>query len=355
MRPLEGLTVLDLTRLLPGPFCAWLLRSWGARVVKVEEPKAGDYLREMRPVWFAHLNAGAESIAVDLKRPAGRELLLRLAPAVDIILEGFRPGVMERLGLGYDALRQANPRLVLVSISGFGSDGPLVGRAGHDITYLARGGLLSLMNELPPIQIADLGAGLTAAAGALAAVVQALRTGSGVHVGASLQDAVFGLGSLQAVEARAGMPPQRDQMMLAGALPAYSVYTTRDGGRVALGALEFKFWQHFCTAVERPDLMDRHMDWAVRPDLEELFASRTRSEWAELADRADTCLEPVLTMSEAVAEREHLQPVRFGGDQPEAAGPAPSKGAHTWNFLREHGFTEQELTAAAAEAIISGP
>jgi len=351
MKPLAGLTALDLTRLLPGPFCAWLLRSWGARVVKVEEPETGDYLRDLQPVWFEHLNAGAESIALDLKRPAGRELLLRLVPRVDIVMEGFRPGVMERLGLGYEVLRRANPRVVLVSISGYGSGDP---RAGHDVTYLARSGLLSLMNELPPLQVADLGAGLTAAAGTLAAVVQALRTGEGAHVEASLVDALFGLGSLQAVEALAGTPPQRDQMMLAGALPAYGVYATKDGGRVALGALEPKFWHGFCAAVDRPDLVDRHLDPAVRPELEAVFASRTRQQWAELADRTEACLEPVLSVTEAVAGREHFQPVRFGGTRPQSAGPAPSRGAHTLRFLREHGLSEQELDAAAAEAIISG-
>ncbi|HYG60456.1 MAG TPA: CaiB/BaiF CoA-transferase family protein, partial [Symbiobacteriaceae bacterium] len=234
MNPLDGLVVLDLTRLLPGPFCAWLLRSWGARVIKVEDPAQGDYLREVHPVWFEHLNAGAESLALDLKQPAGRDILLRLAARAHVVLEGFRPGVMARLGLGWEALQAANPALVLTSVSGYASDSGLADRAGHDLNYLARSGLLSLMNEVPPVQLADLGGGLTAAAATLAAVVGARATGRGMHVEAALADAVAGMGSLLAAEARAGHSPVREQMPLAGALPCYSIYETADGGRVAL-------------------------------------------------------------------------------------------------------------------------
>lgn len=146
MQPLRGVTVLDLTRLLPGPYCAWLLRSWGARVIKVEDLTAGDYLREVQPGWFQHLNAGAESVALDLKHPAGRRLFLQMLPQADMVLEGFRPGVMERLGLTYEAMARQNPRLVLVSLSGYAAGGPAAGRAGHDLNYLARSGLLALMD-----------------------------------------------------------------------------------------------------------------------------------------------------------------------------------------------------------------
>lgn len=349
MRPLAGLLALDLSRLLPGPYCAWLLRSWGARVVKVEDPHLGDYLREVQPIWFAQLNAGAESVALDLKQPAGRELFLQLARGADLVLEGFRPGVLERLGLDYAALREVNPRLVLVSLSGFGAE---ESQAGHDITYLARSGLLSLMNELPPVQLADLTGGLTAAAGALAAVLHARATGEGAHVQASLLDALFGLGSLLGAEARAGFSPDRSQMPLGGALVCYNIYQTDGGDRVALGALEPKFWSAFCAAVGQPDWTARQMDPALKPEVEALFRSRPLGDWAALAQQHDICLEPVRSVGEAVAGRASFQPVRFGGQRPEATGPAPERGAQTLEFLREAGLTEQEIERLAAEAVV---
>ncbi len=353
MRPLSGMVVLDLTRLLPGPFCAWLLRGWGARVVKVEDTGAGDYLREANPVWFRYLNAGAESIRLNLKRPAGRELFLRLVLRADLVLEGFRPGVMERLGLGWEALQAANPRLVLVSLSGYSPDGPDAGRAGHDLNYLARSGLLSLMGEMPPIQLADLAGGLTAAAGALAAVLHARATGQGLHVQTSLLDAVLALGSLLGAEAQAGVAHQKGQLPLAGALPCYNLYRTKDGGRVALGALEPKFWGRFCEAVGRPEWVCRQMDPTLKPELEALFRSRPLADWAELARSEEVCLEPVLSLSEAVRGLASFQPVRFGGNRPDSDGDAPVRGAHTVPFLREVGLSEQEIQQLAAEAVIA--
>lgn len=353
MMPLAGLLVYDLTRLLPGPYCSWLLRSWGARVIKVEDAQAGDYLREAQPVWFEHLNGGAESITLDLKQPAGRQAFLRLVAQADVVLEGFRPGVLERLGLGWSELQAVNPRLVLTSLSGYASDSPLADRAGHDINYLARSGMLSLMSEVPPIQLADLGAGLTAAAATLAAVVGARATGQGAHVEASLADAVGGLGSLLAAEARAGAEPHRSRMPLAGALPCYSIYDTADGGRVTLGALEAKFWRRFCQAVERLDWVERHLDPDLRPELEALFCSRSRAEWAEVGARGEVCLEPVLSVGEAVAERDSWQPVSFSGRRPgPPATPAPVRGSDTQKILREAGFSEQDISAFVAEGVI---
>lgn len=352
MKPLAGLLVLDLTRLLPGPYAAWLLRSWGARVVKVEDLQAGDYLREAQPVWFEQLNGGAESLALDLKQPAGRALFLRLIPRADMVLEGFRPGVLDRLGLGYETLRAANPRLVLLSVGGY--DGEVAGRAGHDINYLARSGLLSLMGELPPIQLADLAGGLFGAAGALAALVGARATGAGAHVRTNLFDAVTGLGCLPGAEARAGAAPVRATMPLAGAAPCYNIYETADGGRISLGALEPKFWLGFCTAVGRPEWGERAFDPGLRADVAALFRSRPLSDWAALAAAEDVCLEPVRTLAEAVRERDGFQPVAFDGERPESLGPAPARGAHTWQLLREAGLSEQEIGALAAEATIQG-
>jgi len=332
--PLTGVTVLDLTRLLPGPFCAWLLRSWGARVIKVEDLQAGDYLREAQPVWFEHLNAGAESVALDLKHPHGREVFL------------------DRLALGFEELSVVNPRVVLTSISGYAADSGLGDRAGHDLNYLARSGLLSLMGEVPPVQLADLAGGLTAAAGTLAAVVGARATGLGSHVEASLYDAVVGLGAVLAAEARAGVELRRDAMPLAGGWPCYSVYATADGGRVTLGALEAKFWHRFCQAVGRVDWVERHLDPTMRAELSHLFASRSLQDWAALGEFADCCLEPVRSVADAAAERGHDQPVCFDGHRPAATGPAPVRGEQTCEILRDHGYSEQEILTLAAEGVI---
>ncbi|HYF90847.1 MAG TPA: CaiB/BaiF CoA-transferase family protein [Symbiobacteriaceae bacterium] len=350
--PLSGVTILDLTRLLPGPFCSWLLRSWGARVIKVEDLQAGDYLRETQPVWFAHLNAGAESIALDLKQPKGREVFLRLVARADIVLEGFRPGVMERLWLGFDELSVVNPSLVMTSISGYGPESGLAGRAGHDLNFLARSGILSLMNEVPPVQLADLTGGLTAAAATLAAVIGARATGLGSHLEASLFDAVAGLGSILAAETRAGVELKRDTMPLAGAVPCYGIYTTADGGRVTLGALEGKFWHRFCEAVGREDWVERQYDVALRAELDQLFRSRSLGDWAALGAYADCCLEPVRPLSEAAAERLTDQPVRFDGHRPAAGGPGPAHGAQTCEILRSSGFSEQEILTLSAEGVI---
>ncbi|HWI64671.1 MAG TPA: CaiB/BaiF CoA-transferase family protein [Symbiobacteriaceae bacterium] len=350
--PLAGMTVLDLTRLLPGPFCAWLLRSWGARVIKVEDLQAGDYLREAAPVWFEHLNAGAESLALDLKHARGREVFLRLVARADVVLEGFRPGVLERLNLGFEELSVINPRIVLTSISGYPADSGLGDRAGHDLNYLARSGLLSLMGEVPPVQMADLAGGLTAAAGTLAAVLGARETGLGSHVEASLFSAIVGFGSVLAAEARAGAPPRRDTMLLAGALPCYSMYATADGGRVALGALEPKFWHRFCQAVGRDDWTARQFDPALRPEVERLFAGRGLRDWASLGEYADCCLEPVRSLTEAAGDRVNDQPVSFDGLRPAPQGPAPVRGEQTREILRGSGFSEQEILTLTAEGVI---
>jgi alpha-methylacyl-CoA racemase len=357
MRPLEGLTVLDLTRLLPGPYAAWLLRSWGARVIKVEDRGAGDYLRSANPAWFAFLNSGAESLAVDLKRPEGRDLLLGLLPRVDLVLEGFRPGVMERLGLGWAALQRANPRLVLLSLAGWGEAGSLLGgtaspdlpapeRAGHDLTYLARTGLLALTAEVPMLPLADLSGGMLAAAGALAAVLQAHRTGRGSHVQTSLFDGAQALGAIYLAEAMTGAVPTRQTMALGGAAPCYSLYETQDGGRVALGALEPKFWAAFCEAVNRFDWVARGFDPGLRPEVQALFASQPLAYWAHLGRTVDCCLEPVRGLGEAAAaleDRGRLQPVCFDGGRPSATGPAPAQGADSAAVLRSLGVPAEAV------------
>src|SRR5690242_11482361 len=277
-RPLEGLTVLDLSRLLPGGFCSLMLADFGADVIKVEDTGMGDYVRWTPPFYeggdesargaaFLSLNRGKRSIRVDLKTDAGRDVLLRLARDADVLLESFRPGVMDRLGVGYEVLRAENPGLVYCAISGYGQDGPFRDRSGHDMNYLARVGLLGLTGsaEGPPVQaagqIADLGGGaLMAGFGILAALRERDRSGLGQFVDVSMADgALTWLAMVAARYLADGSAPARGGLELAGGLLCYRPYRCADGW-VALGALEPKFWAAWCRGVGREDLVERQFD-----------------------------------------------------------------------------------------------
>ncbi|HYP48503.1 MAG TPA: CoA transferase, partial [Thermoleophilaceae bacterium] len=269
---LDGVRVLDLSRLLPGGFCSLLLADFGAEVLKVEDTGMGDYLRWAAPYYegaddsaksalFLSLNRGKRSIRLNLKDEQGREVLLRLVREYDVLLESFRPGVMERLGVGYERLREENPGLVYCAISGYGQTGPYTARSGHDMNYLGLGGLLGLTGEVdgPPVQaagqIADLGGGaLMGAFGILAALRERERSGEGQLVDVSMFDG--SLSWLAMVAARylcEGEPPRRGGLELAGSLLCYRPYACSDGW-VTLGALEPKFWQAWCRGVGREDL-----------------------------------------------------------------------------------------------------
>ena len=271
---LAGLRVLDLSRLLPGGFCSLLLADMGADVVKVEDTAAGDYLRWAEPrhegadptaggAMFLALNRGKRSLRIDLKTPQGVDVLLRLARDADVLLESFRPGVLDRLGAGHARLREENPRLVVCAITGYGQDGPFAGRAGHDIDYLARAGLLGLTGAAdgPPVQaagqIADVGGGaLMAAFGILAALRERDRSGEGQVVDVSMTDGALSWLAMDAARVLAGAaPPARGRQELAGGLLCYRPYRCADGW-VALGALEPKFWRAWCEGVGREDLVE---------------------------------------------------------------------------------------------------
>ena len=308
--PLEGLRVLDLSRLLPGPFATMVLADLGADVVKVEEPGGGDWLRGMPPLAgdesgaFHALNRNKRSISIDLRRPEGVATFLRLARRADAVVESFRPGVLDRLGVGWEALRRENRRLVLCSISGYGQDGPYAQRAGHDLDYCAIAGVLAANGtpERPApigVQVADVAGGAwPAAAGVLAALLGRDRTGEGAHVDVSMTEGALAMLALPLGMAWSrGTPIARGTELLDGGAGCYDVYRTKDGKFVALGALEPKFFSAFCAAVGRPELAERQLDdggRGPRAELEAIFAARTRDEWTALAARHDVCLAPVL-------------------------------------------------------------
>jgi alpha-methylacyl-CoA racemase len=395
---LDGVRVLDLSRLLPGGFCSLLLADFGADVLKVEDTGIGDYVRWSPPYYegaddsakgalFLALNRNKRSIRIDLKTEQGREVLLRLAKDADVLLESFRPGVLDRLGVGYDALREANPGLVICAITGYGQDGPLRDRSGHDMNYLGLVGLLGLTGEAgePPIQaagqIADIGGGaLMAAFGIMAALRHRDATGEGQVVDVSMADgALSWLAMVAARHFADGIVPQRGGLELAGSLVCYRPYQCADGW-VTLGALEPKFWQAWCRGVGREDLIPRQFDppgSEAHVAVQAVFMERTRSQWEAFAGEHDCCLEPVLDLDEALSSElvrargmvvEHEQPgatetVRLLGvpiklsETPGDAGrlPGPALGEHTAEVLAAAGYSSQEIAALEEAGAVAGP
>lgn len=386
--PLEGLRVLDLSRLLPGPYASLVLADLGADVVKVEDPGGGDYLRWMPPLVgeqsgaFHALNRNKRSLALDLKAGGGPAVLLRLAAGADVLLESFRPGVLDRLGVGWEALRAANPRLVLCSISGFGQDGPYRALAGHDLDYCAIAGVLAANGpaERPMplgVQAADLcGGAWPAVAGILAALLRRGATGLGAHVDISMTDGVAAMLSMpQAMADARGTPLRRERELLNGGAASYQVYRTSDGRHVALGALEPQFFARFCAAAGRPELAERQFDddrGALVRELATLFATRTRDQWTRLGQDHDCCLAPVLEGDEPKADPQLVArgifleietpwegralpslatPVRLAGVTAPRR-PAPRLGADTDAVLREGGFSAAEVEALLAGGVV---
>jgi crotonobetainyl-CoA:carnitine CoA-transferase CaiB-like acyl-CoA transferase len=396
--PLAGLKVLDLSRLLPGGFCSLMLADLGAEVLKVEDTGMGDYVRWAPPyvegaadsansALFLSLNRNKRSIRLDLKSEGGREVLLTLAREHDVLLESFRPGVLDRLGVGYERLRAENSGLVYCAITGYGQDGPYRDRAGHDMNYLALGGLLGLTGEPDgaPMQaagqIADLGGGaLMGVVGILAALRERDRSGEGQLVDVSMFDgALSWLAMIAAQMLAERRTPQRGLLPLSGLYACYRPYACADGW-VALGALEPKFWQAWCHGVGREDLIAAQFEPPgsdAHRAVEAVFRSRTRAEWEAFAAQHDCCLEPVLALDEAlgselVQAREMVVPL----DQPGATAPVqllgvpiklsrtpgdanrlpgPVLGEHTDAVLAAAGFTSQRIAELKASGAVAGP
>ena len=394
---LEGIRVLDLSRLLPGGFCTGLLADFGADVLKVEDTGLGDYVRWAPPRYegaeasagsalFLALNRNKRSIRLNLKSDEGREVLLRLARESDVLVEGFRPGVMDRLGVGYERLREENPGLVYCAITGYGQDGPYRDRSGHDMNYLGLVGLLGLTGERdgPPVQsagqIADLGGGaLMAAVGILVALRERERSGEGQLVDVSMADGALSWLTMVAARMLAEeVAPRRGGLELAGGLVCYRPYRCADGW-VTLGALEPKFWQAFCRGVGREDLIARQLDRSgsdTQREVEAIFAGRTRDEWTAFAGEHDCCLEPVLDLDEAldselVRAREMVveidqpgaeRPVRLLGvpvklsrtpGDPRRA-PGPALGQDTQAVLAALGYAAEEIAALVESGAVAG-
>lgn len=398
-QPLAGLKVLDLSRLLPGPFCSLLLADLGAEVLKVEDTGIGDYARWAPPyvtedqpqrdrgaagAQFIALNRNKRSIRLNLKDPGGRDVLLKLAAKHDVVLESFRPGVLEGLEVGYDAMKDVRPDLVYCAISGYGQDGPYRDRAGHDMNYLALGGMLALTGTPggPPVQnagqVADIGGGAQMAAIAiLAALRRRDATGEGSFVDISMTDGALSWLAMPAARVLAGEPPmRRGELELAGGWLCYMPYRAADGW-VTCGALEPKFWHAFCTAAGRPDLIEKQFErpgGEAHAQVAAVFRERTRDQWAAFNAEHDCCIEPVLEIDEALASdlvRERgmiihteqpgagpvaapASPFKFDGRRPDRAEPAPAIGEHTRVVLRELGFSDDRVAELRASGAVAG-
>ena len=384
--PLAGLRVLDLTRLLPGPLATQHLADYGADVIKVEDTGAGDYARSMGAMrgdtsyFYRIVNRGKRSIRLDLKQDAGRELLLRLVDDADVLVEGFRPGVMDKLGLGYAALAARNPRLVYCSISGYGQDGPYAQRAGHDINYIGYAGVLDQIGTaggapaVSNLQIGDLlGGTLSGLVGLLVAVIDARASGQGRHVDVSMTDAAFAHAIFPLAEVLAhGAVKPRGEDLLTGGVPCYGVYETADGRHMAVGALEEKFWHLVCDTIGRADLKPAHLATGeqgarARAELAAIFRSRTQAEWTAVFDKVDCCVTPVLHLQESLRDpqlnargmvvevdgvTQFGPPVRLSEHAPASFSPAPAAGEHTEELLAELGLDAAEVARLRAARVI---
>ena len=389
--PLAGIRVLDLTRLLPGPVCTQYLSDLGADVIKVEDTHAGDYARTLgksvddlsgaASAFYRAVNRNKRSLAIDLKDARGREAFLVLADAADVIVEGFRPGVVAGLGIDYAVVAARHPKIVYCSLSGYGQTGPRAGMAGHDINYLGYAGVLDQMGARggPPalsnLQIADLlGGAASAAIAILASLFGAQRKGRGRYIDVAMADAslahsIFALNALE----QHGHTLSRGCDLLTGGVPCYGVYATLDGRFVAVGALEEKFWRALCAAPKRDDLAPGQFALgeagdAVRRELQAIFGAAPLAHWVKLLAQVDCCVTPVLTLDEALADPQFLAramiatridgthafapPFIVSDVHPAVAGEAPGQGADSTAVLREAGLGADAIAALLAAGVV---
>jgi crotonobetainyl-CoA:carnitine CoA-transferase CaiB-like acyl-CoA transferase len=379
---LQGIKVLDLSRLLPGPFASLVLADLGASVDKIEDPEQGDYLRHMPPqigdqsAIFLAINRGKRSACMDLKNPAGKAAFLDLVPHYDVVLEQFRPGVLERLGVGHQTLLEKNPRLVVCALTGYGQSGPLALRAGHDIDYLARAGVLGFQGpadgppQAPGFQLADVSGGLWSVIGILAALAERNHTNKGKIVDIAMLESSIGFAAAQLGMTFGGLAMDRGEGAITGGIAAYGVYATKDGKAMALGALEPKFWMQFASGIgieaDMSGIIPGPHQKELKAKVAAIFASKTRAEWEAFAKERDCCLEPVLDPSELAGD-EHLKSRRvfFEMDSPwgpikqfrlpamePAKAPPPKQGEHTDVILREAGFDAARIAKLREDGAI---
>ena len=394
--PLEDLLVLDFTRLLPGPFCTQLLANLGANVIKIEEPKTGDYMRAVPPLVhevsypFLMVNRGKRSLAVDLKTSEGQEIVRKLAHRADVVVEQFRPGVMARLGADYDGLSMMNPKLVFCSFSGYGQTGPYRDLPGHDLNFEALAGILSVTGTrdrprpaIPGVPIADLASGFNAALAILASLRLRDRTGRGEYIDLSIHDTAVSLLVLGLARYFAtGEEPVPGETMITGTFPFYALYETKDGRWLSVATVEPKFWVRMCELVGAPELADRQFAadaarTAVADTLAARFREKTLAEWDEILGAERLPIAAVKRMSEVVDDphvrargllptadvpgvgkvRVIAHPARHSGATTTNPTAVPKRGEHSEEILRFLGYTSKQISSLAKRGVIgtAGP
>jgi alpha-methylacyl-CoA racemase len=377
-KALNGIKILDLTRLLPGAICSLLLADMGADVIKIEDMGAGDYARRMPPfvdemgAFFRVSNRNKRSLSINLKEAAAQEVFHRLILDADVLIEGFRPEVTQRLKVDYPTLSAINPRLVYCSLSGWGQSGAYKERSGHDLNYVAVHGLLGGMREPQPLggQIADVGGAYVGVMGILAALLKRERTKTGDYIDVSLSESAIPFALYQLVESHViGM--KGGQGSLTGYMAYYDVYKSSDNQAMALGAIEAKFWENFCRAIGRSDWIARHSDIlnqaALKADLTSLFATKTAQEWEDLLGNVDCCFtlvrspenilqDPQIQDRSILGQKNSLpwmrSPVRLIGDDSFVLGTVPKQGEHTAEILEESGFSSETIAQLQAAGLV---
>ena len=385
--PLEGIRVLDLTWLLP---YTTILADFGAEVIKVEEPTRGDYSRWMPPLikgqgaYFLSIHRNKKSITLNLKTEKGKEIFYKLAEKSDVVIESFRPGVTKRLGVDYETIKKINPKIVYCSVSGYGQDGPYKDLPGHDINYIAIGGILGLTGQyggppiIPGIQIADLAGGcMLATISILIALIAREKTGEGQYIDVSMTDGVVSLLThTSALYFAEGKPPERGGTNLTGYFPCYNVYEAKDGKYISIGCLEERFWRNLCKAIGKEEFAEHQWDTNKREEifsaLKKIFKTKTRDEWFKELSKMDVCVGPVYSLDEVfqdpqithrkmAVEIEHPTigkikilgiPIKFSETPGKIRTPAPGFGEHTEEILKMLGYNQKEIEEFKKSEII---
>ncbi|MBS7249008.1 MAG: CoA transferase [Candidatus Freyarchaeota archaeon] len=390
MGPLDGVRVLDFSRLLPFNYATLLLADMGAEVLKIEEPILGDYMRWAPPILkkenavFLILNRNKKSMKLNLKAEKGREIVRKLVKKYDVVFETFRPGVMEKLGLGYSDLKKINPKIIYCSTTGYGQDGPYVDKPGHDINYISIAGILGVTGRhtgapvIPGIPIADMSSGVFSALAIVSALLARERTGKGQYIDVSMTDTVLTFNVLHIGTHISGYSlGEEGTLSTLGESAYYNVYETKDREFIAFGNIEGKFWANFCKVIGREDLIGKQFvskkeEKKVLSEVREIIRTKTRDEWLKIMEGQDICVTPVYSIREVIqdpqlrhrkmfTEVEHpvegktlhvAFPLKFSETPATIRTPAPLFGQHTNEVLKELGYNEEEIKSLEKEGVI---